>query len=261
MGKYSANVGFLWNDLPLLDRIAAAGRTGFSGVAMDWPYAHDPAVVTAALKQAGVVLLGVNTPLGNPGEFGLAALAGRERDFEAAFETSLSFCKETGGSYVHAMAGLAEDNAVNASTLIANLKRAAAPAADAGVMMVLEAPNSKDRPGYFYSHLDRVAEIIGRVGAPNVKMIFDFYHAHHTRPDVLEHLHQHLPLVGLIQIASIPSRHEPDEGTLDYKSALAELDQWGYTGWIDAEYRPRTTMEEGLGWIEKVGIKLAKAGN
>jgi hydroxypyruvate isomerase len=61
-------------------------------------------------------------------------------------------------------------------------------------------------------------------------------------------------VVGHVQIASVPSRHEPDEGEVNYPAIYEMLDKAGYAGWIAAEYRPRKTTEAGLGWARPYGV-------
>ena len=82
MPRFSANLGFLWQELPLLERIRAAARAGFKAVEMHWPYDVDPKAVRATCAEAGVTLLGINTVRGDvaKGENGLGALPGREAE-------------------------------------------------------------------------------------------------------------------------------------------------------------------------------------
>ena len=56
-----------------------------------------------------------------------------------------------------------------------------------------------------------------------------------------------------MQIAAVPSRHEPDEGEVDYAAVCAALDQMGYAGWVAAEYPPRARTEDGLQWLRRYG--------
>lgn len=62
---FSANVGFLWADLPLPDAIRAAKALGFDSVESHWPYDIDPALVKAALAETGFQMLGLNTSRGD----------------------------------------------------------------------------------------------------------------------------------------------------------------------------------------------------
>ena len=186
MIRLSANLGFMWPDRPLLERIAAAGRTGFEAIELHWPYDVPAADIAAACRSSGVMLLGLNTRVGNAtvGEFGLGALPGREADFAAAFDQSLDYCRATGANSIHAMAGVVQDTPRTATTLVANLKVASSRAADAGVTILLEAINPRDRAGYFYHRVERAAEIIADVGAPNVKLMYDAYHVGVGQGDV-----------------------------------------------------------------------------
>ena len=76
MARFSANLGFLWADLPLPQAIRAAGRAGFDAVECHWPHEVPHEQVAAALVETGLPLLGLNTRRGRPGENGLAALPG-----------------------------------------------------------------------------------------------------------------------------------------------------------------------------------------
>ena len=67
--------------------------------------------------------------------------------------------------------------------------------------------------------------------------------------DLIRRLTAHLPLVGHVQIAAVPSRAEPDEGELNTPGILRALDAMGYAGWVGAEYRPRVRTEDGLAWL------------
>ena len=53
-----------------------------------------------------------------------------------------------------------------------------------------------------------------------------------------------------IQIASVPSRHEPSGEELNYPFLFEVLDRLGYTGFVGCEYRPRGNTLDGLGWFQ-----------
>lgn len=258
MPRFSANLGFLWADLPLLDRIAAAARAGFKAVELHWPYDVPAAHVRAACAQHGVTLLGLNSPVGDAaeGESGLAALAGREADFRAAFRQSLDYARACGATSIHVLAGVVPpgEAAAATDTLVRNLAEAADEAA--GVTILLEPLNARDKPGFLYHTLAPAADVIARVGRPNVKLMFDVYHVGVSEGDVLKRLERYLPIVGHVQVAAVPSRAEPDEGEIHYGHVLRAADALGYAGWIGCEYKPRGSVEEGLGWVEALGFAL-----
>jgi hydroxypyruvate isomerase len=254
----SANLGFLWPDRPLLERIDAAARAGFPAVELHWPYDAPAEEVKARCAGHGLRLLGVNTPVGDAtaGEFGLGALPGREADFAAAFGQSLRWACEAGASAIHAMAGVvAEGERARArETLVANLRRSAPLAAEHGLTVLLEAINPRDKAGYFYSRQAEAADIIAAVGAPNVKMMFDVYHCGVAEGDVIRKLEAFRPLIGHVQIAAVPSRAEPDEGEIDYRAIFATLKRLGWDGFVGCEYKPRADTDAGLIWRARLGL-------
>ena len=133
-----------------------------------------------------------------------------------------------------------------------NLSAAADKAGAHGMTILLEALNRRDAPGYFYSTIAEKAQMIERVGKPNVKIMFDVYHVGVTEGDVITKLRKYMPLIGHVQIAAVPSRAEPDEGEINFPAIYDELDKLGYAGWIGAEYKPRAGTDEGLGLDEAV---------
>lgn len=254
MPRFSANLGFLWPDRDLLARIDAAAAAGFRAVELHWPYETEAVAVKARCDALGIMLLGINTPLGNqPGDSGLAAVAGREAEFEAGFQQALRFAEAAGGTAIHVMAGVTSglDPAACAATLRRNLALAARAT---NLTILLEPLNQRDKPGYYYSTLAPAAAMIADLGLPNIKLMFDVYHVAISEGDVSMKLAHYLPVIGHIQIAAVPSRAEPDEGEICYADIVRKIDSLGYTGWIGAEYKPRAATDAGLGWIKALTV-------
>lgn len=262
MPRFSANLGFLWPDRPLLDRIDAAAAAGFRAIELHWPYDVPPHRVKDRCAKHGLVLLGINTPVGqsNKGEFGLGAVPGRQADFEDGFQQALEWGRTAGASVIHVMAGVVapEEKQAGRSVLVENLRKAASRAPE--MMLVLEGINQRDRPGYFYSTIAEKAEIINEVDAPNVKIMFDAYHVGISEGDIFHRLATHLPIIGHVQIAAVPSRAEPDEGEVHYAHVFRELDRLGYRGWVGCEYKPRADTDRGLGWARTLGSAISYKG-
>jgi hydroxypyruvate isomerase len=260
MIRFSANLGFLWTELPLLERLDAAARAGFRAVELHYPYATPPEAVKAACARLGLTLLGVNTDIGAPpGQHaGLAAIPGRERDFQALINQSIAWQAAAGGTSIHAMAGRVppDQHAAAAEVLVRNLREAAPKAAAHGLTLLLEPLNARDMPGYFYSTAEAIDAVIAAVGAPNVKLMFDIYHVAISEGDVITRLHKFWPRIGHVQIAAVPSRAEPDEGEIAFPAIFRELEKLGYEGWVGCEYRPRGSTDEGLGWTKNLGVTL-----
>ncbi len=260
MPKFSANLGFLWTELPLLERMEAAHRAGFKAIEFHWPYETPATEVRATANRLGMTLVGLNTLPGDlvRGEFGLAAIPGRNAEFKAHLQQSVQYCEDAGISAIHVMAGVTTGLDTNLArlTFVENLKYAADMAARQNLVLLLEPINQRDKPGYFYSNISKAAEIIGAVGASNVKIMFDTYHVGVSEGDICKRMEAYLPLIGHIQIAAVPSRAEPDEGEISYSHVLAEMDRLDYKGWVGCEYKPRAGTEAGLGWMKEAGFPL-----
>lgn len=258
MPKFSANLGFLWPDRPLIDRFEAAAAAGFRAVELHWPYDLSPDIVRDLCGRLGLRILGINTVRGDvdKGEFGLGAAPGREVEFDAHFQQALNWARSAGASAIHVMAGIAtpKQKLQARKTLVANLARAARSAPD--MTLLLEGLNPRDNPGYFYSTLKEKAEIIEEIGAPNLKIMFDAYHVGVSEGDLFRKFEKYQPLIGHVQIAAVPSRAEPDEGEIAYANFFRELDRLGYDGWVGCEYRPRGSTDAGLGWTATMGVTL-----
>jgi 2-dehydrotetronate isomerase len=120
--------------------------------------------------------------------------------------------------------------------------------------VLIEPINPRDRPGYFLNHVEQAADLIGKIAAPNVRMQFDFYHVQIISGDLIRRFEKSLPVIGHVQIAAVPTRHEPDEGEINYPAVFAAIDKLGYTGWVGCEYKPRTRTADGLGWAKPYGV-------
>jgi hydroxypyruvate isomerase len=260
MPRFSANLGFLWPDLPLLARIEAAARAGFKAIELHFPYDIDPHEVASLCRRHEIELLGINTERGDTskGETGLGAVAGREADFQALIDQSIEYSVAAGGRTIHAMAGIVppERHREGRDVFVSNLRIAAEKASAQGLTLLLEPLNQRSNPGYFYSEIERAADIIERVAAPNVKVMFDCFHVGVSQGDVLTRLKTFYPLIGHVQIAAVPSRAEPDEGEIAYAAIFAALDELGYPGFVGCEYKPRAGTDEGLVWLKKLNVSL-----
>jgi hydroxypyruvate isomerase len=256
MPRFAANLAYLFTERPLLERFGAAAAAGFAAVELQFPYDHSAAAVKAALDRHELTMLGLNTAPGRSGEFGLAAVPGRERDFAAVFKQALDYTTAIGGSAIHCLAGKVppEQRPAAEKTFIVNLTKAADAAHEKNITLLIEPINPRDRPNYFLTRAEQAADIIGKVGRPNVKIQFDFYHAQIVGGDLIKRFEKHLPAVGHVQIAAVPSRHEPDEGEVNFSAIFRALDAFGYKGWTSCEYRPRGRTEDGLGWARPYGV-------
>ncbi len=258
MLRLGANISFLYKELPFLDRFAASAAAGFKLVECHWPYEHPVEVLREALARAGQRLVMVNTSLGNrEGDFGLAAMPGREADFQAAFDQALHYISALGGTRIHCMAGKVPVTASSHRAFVDNLRRAADKAKDKGVVLVIEPLNQRSAPGYFLTSTRQASDIIGEVDRQNVRLMFDVFHLQILEGDIIVKLEKLLPIIGHVQIAAVPSRAEPDEGEINYRAVFDALERIGYDGIVGAEYQPRGATDAGLVWMQKLGVKPA----
>jgi hydroxypyruvate isomerase len=256
MPRFAANLAYLFTERTPMERFAAAAAAGFTAIELRFPYDLSPAAVRTEIERHDFTMLGINTLPGRTGEFGLAAVPGRQRDFATNFRQALDYVVAIGGRAVHCLAGMVPPDVRPAAetTFIANLSRAADHAAEKGIMLLIEPINLRDRPDYFLARPEQAADIIAKVGRPNVRIQFDFYHAQIMGGDLITRFERHLPVVGHVQIAAVPSRHEPDEGEVNYPAIFRALDASGYSGFVAAEYAPRGRTEDGLAWGRAYGI-------
>jgi hydroxypyruvate isomerase len=263
--RFAANLAYLFTERPLIERFGAAAAAGFRAVELQLPYDHAPSAVRAELERHGLTVLGINTAPGHSaaGEFGTAAVPGREQEFATLFKQALDYVTAIGGCQIHCLAGKVppEQRPAAETTFIRNLTRAADAAREKNITLLIEPINPRDRPDYFLTRAEHAADIIAKVERPNLRIQFDFYHAQIVGGDLIRRFEKHLPFVGHVQIAAVPSRREPDEGEVNYPEIFAMLDRVGYSGWIGCEYRPRAKTEDGLGWARGYGIVPRASAN
>ncbi len=257
MQLFSANLGFLWNDLPLAEAIQRAKTAGFHAVECHWPYDQPVEDVQAALEETGLLMLGLNTRRGDvdAGEMGLSALPGREEDARAAIDEALDYANAIGAAAVHVMAGITDDPKAE-KVFVENLKYAADRAAETGTIILIEPLNRHDAPGYFLQTTGQARDIIAQVGAGMVRLMFDCYHVARNEGDVVTRLKENLSIVGHIQFASVPDRAEPDFGEIDYAYVFAAISDLGWMRPLGAEYKPSGPVEDTLGWLDRFGVSM-----
>jgi len=143
-----------------------------------------------------------------------------------------------------------DDKRLYQQTFVNNLRYASERFAPHNIKILIEALNSTLKPHYLFSSQYQTLEIVKEINRDNVFTQFDFYHAQ-LMDGNLSHLIRHYAgCYAHIQIASVPDRHEPDEGELNYPYLFELLDSVGYHGWIGCEYNPRGDTLAGLGWFD-----------
>ena len=274
--NFAANLHYLFNEVPFLERFALAARWGFGAVEFQVPYDYPAEQLAALLAQHKLALALIDTPTGNwqGGDRGLASVPGREREFLTGLDKTIEYARVLKPDCVHVLAGvydsatpyeLAED------TFVANLKMAAEALAKINVAAVIEPINNKmdvvkggeqyvthGMRGFFLNRVDQARRIIDRVGHENLFLHLDLYHQQIMQGRLAETLRENIGVIRHIQFAGVPGRHEPDVGEINYPFLFDLIDELDYRGFVGCEYRPRTTAEAGLKWATPYGISLTK---
>jgi len=257
MPRFSAHIDYLFADRPFLQRIEAAAAAGFKAIECRFPEGVPAGEFKRALERNDVQALGINSPTGGEGEFGICAVPGRQSEWKKTFAEALDYIAAVGASAVHCLAGKVDrDRRAEADRVfVDNLKHAADLAAKKNIKLYIEPINPRDLPDYFLNEVEHAADVIAKVDRPNVWLQYDFYHVQIVGGDLIRRFEQHRRIIGHVQCSQVPVRHEPDaEGEINYPFVFAEVDRLGYAGWIGAEYRPRAGTEAGLAWAKPYGV-------
>lgn len=254
MPKFSANLWYLFPELDLMDRFDAANSAGFKAVEFHFPYQWPMAELAQKLSQHDLMQIQINAPPGDwdAGERGLAALPGRQGEFRESVATAITYAKALNCERVHFMAGVFSDEVGREQargTFLENLDFAATACAEEGIRALVEPLNPIDVPGYMISDTAEARAVIDSVGHANLFLQYDMYHAAMNAEDMQAAIRDNLDVIGHIQVAGVPGRHEPDSRCdIDYVSLFKAIDDIGYDGWIGCEYNPRAGTLEGLAW-------------
>ncbi|NLU18316.1 MAG: HPr family phosphocarrier protein [Serratia liquefaciens] len=254
MPKFAANLSMMFNELPFLERFEAAAAQGFKAVEFLFPYDYSAELLAEKLRSNSLQQVLFNTAPGNAeaGEWGLAAIPGREQDARADIDRALTYAIALNCPNVHVMAGVVppgEDWQRYRATFIDNIRYAADRFARHGVKVLIEALSPQVKPHYLFSSQHQAAELVEAINHPNVFVQFDFFHAQLVDGNISGLMRSLAGRYAHIQIASVPERHEPDDGELNYPWLFEQLDALGYQGWIGCEYRPRGDTTVGLDWL------------
>ena len=261
---FSANTGFLWTDRPVLERIVAAGRAGFDAVELHDEWRGETIDdLRAALREAGrggtaLRLLGINTRMGETS--GAAAIPGDEDGAREDIDEAIEAASALGDRAVHVLAGKVRRTPETLAAYHPNLGYACARAARArnehapdGLTVLIEPLSKVARPVYPLRTLAQAAATLDRVGAPNLRVLFDVFHVHAEGDDLATAMREHVDRVGHVQIADPVTRHEPRaEDPHAIGPLLAAFRAAGYEGPFGCEYVPEGSVEDGLGWRESL---------
>lgn len=254
MPRFAANLSMMFTDVPFIERFSRAAKAGFEAVEFLFPYEFAPEVLAQQLEKNGLVQALFNMPAGNwaAGERGMAAIPGREAEFRKNVDKALEYALALNCKRLHAMSGVVSGLDYDAckKTYIENFRYAADKLAPHGITVVTEPINTRDMPGYFINHQLDGVRFMEEVGRPNASVQFDLYHAQIMDGDLTRLAEKMAGKFAHVQVASVPDRHEPDEGELNFPYLFDVLDRIGFKGFVGCEYNPRGKTEDGLAWFQ-----------
>lgn len=256
--KFSANLSMMFQEVPFMERFAAAAKAGFKAVEFMFPYDYPLADLQDALSSNGLDLVLINLPAGDfaSGERGIAGNPARQSEFRAGVDRAIEYAQGLGVKQVNCLVGktwsdvpMAEQRRV----MVENLRFAAEALAAKNIRLLVEPLNSRDVPGFFLDTTTKVFSILDEVAHPNAYLQYDVYHAQRMEGELAGILKANLPRISHIQIADNPGRHQPGTGEINYRWLLAEFLAMGYTGYIGLEYVPMPDSIGSLGWLRDYG--------
>ena len=255
MPKFNANLTFLYNEAPFLERFGRAARDGFRGVEYLFPYAFPKEAIGEQLARHNLKQVLFDLPAGDwdGGDRGVATAPERVGEFQQGVGQAIDYAKALGCGQLTCLVGKTPAGVPAAkvqATLVENLRFAAEALEKEQIRLLVEPLNSQDVPGFHLVHTRDALALFEAVGHANCWLQYDIYHMQIMEGNLIKTIRDHLPRIPHMQLADNPGRHEPGSGEINYPFLFAHIDRVGYDGWIGCEYKPAKTTEEGLGWIK-----------
>jgi hydroxypyruvate isomerase len=264
MTRYLANCSMLFTERPLLERPAAARAAGFDAIELWWPWSDQPVpadrdvdALVAAVQDAGVQLVGLNFFAGDLAgpDCGVLSIPQRAQQFLDNVEVTVGIGERLGVSAFNALYGNRVDDATpeqQDEQARRSLEAAATAAAGIGATVLVE-PVSGPKPYPLRTAADAAAVVadLHEAGHDNVGLLLDLFHLANNGDDLDAAIERFTPVTAHVQVADHPGRGEPGSGELDLDRHLADLAERGYDGWVGLEYKPTTTTEDSLAWLDR----------
>ncbi len=256
MPKFSANLSMLFKEVDFLDRFERAARAGFKGVEFLFPYEWDKEELQERLAANSLEMALHNLPAGHwgAGERGLACLPDRVNEFRDGVGLAIEYATALKCPRLNCLAGIPTVDVKQQekfATLVSNVSFAAEETRKAGIMLLLEALNVNDMPGFCLSSTKQVLDVLKAVDHPNAYIQYDIYHMQIMEGNLTKTIGQNIERIAHMQLADVPGRHEPGTGEINYEFLFRAIDEMGYKGWIGCEYNPLGTTEASLDWVKK----------
>jgi len=244
---------WLVSKLPVPDALALLTRLGYDGYEMfDW---RDPKVMGTFVSLKDKYPLSCECLVANKGVTapGCGLVNPREHEeFLKQTQLAIDAARAVGAKQLVTLTGN-EMGGVPRSEQMANAVaalRAAAPMLEKnGMTAIVEVLNTYvDHAGYFLYYVRDGAELIDRVGSPNVKLLFDIYHVQIMEGNLIESIRSNIDRIGHFHVGDVPGRHQPGTGEINYRNVFKAIYDQGdrFRGSVALEYSPTVPLEQDL---------------
>jgi len=254
MLQFDLNISILLKEVAFLERFEWAARLNFGAVEFWWPGEENLAAVAQQVQATGLRVALMNFDAGNMagGERGFLNDPSRQQWFRSHVPHALDFAVTVGCPQLNALVGNSipgESREAQMDLVRENLAWATDRAAEAGLGVVVEALNSFENSRYLLTNTAETLQLLAEVNRPNLKYQYDIYHMQRMEGNLIDTLRKHIGMMGHIQVADSPERHEPGTGEIHYAHVLAALDELGYQGYVGLEYNPGANSEASFSWL------------
>lgn len=145
------------------------------------------------------------------------------------------------------------------SSCVEGMKRAAELVEGKGINLVLENIDLEENPHYYMWSIPEAFKIIEEVNHPQVKVLYDFYHAQISGGNLIANLQKHVDKVGLVHIADVPGRHQPGSGEINYLNIYRKLAELNYNRYVAMEFFPTGDPVKSLAHARREALESAQA--
>jgi len=156
----------------------------------------------------------------------------------------IDLCADAGVPNILLMAGTRHEVSYEegAANTVAFCKLIRDHAEQRGVTFVMELVNSKLQfgpPLSLFDHGPWGFDVVDRVGSPNVKVLYDIFHAQLMDGDIADTLRKNIQHIGHIHVAGVPGRHQIDDRQeLNYAFLAQVIAETGYNRFVSHEWIP-----------------------
>lgn len=261
MNTFSVNLSTIFTETPFLDRFKKSKEYGFDYVECQLPYSYSIEQIREQLTKYSLKLDLINLPAGDwdGGDRGIAIDSSRVHEFKESVEKGIEYATALNVNKIHCMAGiLSQGIEVHSAreVYLNNLHYAGQRLATHGIDLLIEPINTINIPNYFLHNIHEANAIIQEINLANIQIQFDFYHIQRIHGNLLSIFQQYFDVIGHVQIADSPDRHEPGTGEIHFQNVFKFIKQLNYKGRIGLEYTPKGKSEESFEWLSKGGDQI-----